>query len=84
MSIMQFFRYLHETCLPSVIHKNFKSSNILLDNELNPHLSESGFADLIPNEEFQVNAMHISSDCLTTCFQELITQLMINHQEEMA
>uniref|UniRef100_A0A0E0AMQ8 Protein kinase domain-containing protein n=1 Tax=Oryza glumipatula TaxID=40148 RepID=A0A0E0AMQ8_9ORYZ len=47
--------YLHETCSPSVIHKNFKSSNIFLDNELNPHLSDSGFADLIPNRESQVS-----------------------------
>ncbi|KAL6878224.1 hypothetical protein ACP4OV_012394 [Aristida adscensionis] len=45
--------YLHETCSPSVIHKNFKSSNILLDNELNPHISDCGFADLIPNQELQ-------------------------------
>ncbi|GJN31704.1 hypothetical protein PR202_gb20132 [Eleusine coracana subsp. coracana] len=45
--------YLHETCSPSVIHKNFKSSNILLDDELNPHVSDSGFADLIPNQELQ-------------------------------
>uniref|UniRef100_A0A0D9VUZ7 Protein kinase domain-containing protein n=1 Tax=Leersia perrieri TaxID=77586 RepID=A0A0D9VUZ7_9ORYZ len=45
--------YMHETCSPSVIHKNFKSSNILLDNELNPHLSDCGFADLIPNQELQ-------------------------------
>ncbi|CAN6219516.1 unnamed protein product [Urochloa humidicola] len=45
--------YLHETCSPSMVHKNFKSSNILLDTELNPHVSDSGFADLIPNQEFQ-------------------------------
>ncbi|XP_062187186.1 protein STRUBBELIG-RECEPTOR FAMILY 7-like isoform X1 [Phragmites australis] len=45
--------YLHETCSPSVVHKNFKSSNILLDSELSPHLSDSGFARLIPNQEFQ-------------------------------
>uniref|UniRef100_A0ACD5YLM4 Uncharacterized protein n=1 Tax=Avena sativa TaxID=4498 RepID=A0ACD5YLM4_AVESA len=45
--------YLHETCLPSVIHKNFKSANILLDDELNPYLSDCGFADLIPNHELQ-------------------------------
>ncbi|CAN6312445.1 unnamed protein product [Urochloa humidicola] len=45
--------YLHETCLPSIIHKNFKSSNILLDDELNPHISDCGFADLIPNQELQ-------------------------------
>ncbi|XP_006657962.3 protein STRUBBELIG-RECEPTOR FAMILY 7-like isoform X2 [Oryza brachyantha] len=47
--------YLHETCSPSVIHKNFKSSNILLDNELNPHLSDSGFGGLIPNQESQAS-----------------------------
>ncbi|CAL5061621.1 unnamed protein product [Urochloa decumbens] len=45
--------YLHETCSPSTVHKNFKSSNILLDTELNPHVSDSGFADLTPNQEFQ-------------------------------
>ncbi|KAI5007962.1 hypothetical protein ZWY2020_009010 [Hordeum vulgare] len=45
--------YLHETCSPSVVHKNFKSSNVLLDSELNPHLSDSGYGDLIPNQEFQ-------------------------------
>ncbi|XP_066400393.1 protein STRUBBELIG-RECEPTOR FAMILY 7-like [Miscanthus floridulus] len=42
--------YLHETCSPSVVHKNFKSSNILLDGELNPHLSDSGFAGLLSNQ----------------------------------
>ncbi|KAJ8760151.1 hypothetical protein K2173_011007 [Erythroxylum novogranatense] len=34
--------YLHEVCAPSVIHKNIKSSNILLDLEFNPHLSDYG------------------------------------------
>jgi len=45
--------YLHETCSPPIIHKNFKSSNILLDDDLNPHISDCGFADLIPNQELQ-------------------------------
>ncbi|XP_073140938.1 protein STRUBBELIG-RECEPTOR FAMILY 6-like [Henckelia pumila] len=36
--------YLHEVCSPSLVHKNFKSSNILLDAELNPHLSDCGLA----------------------------------------
>ncbi|KAJ3673206.1 hypothetical protein LUZ60_006580 [Juncus effusus] len=45
--------YLHETCLPSVVHKNFKSSNILLDTDLNPHLSDSGFANLTANPDSQ-------------------------------
>ncbi|KAM7476188.1 hypothetical protein LguiB_023431 [Lonicera macranthoides] len=36
--------YLHEGCSPSYVHKNIKSSNIFLDSELNPHLSDCGLA----------------------------------------
>ncbi|XP_050383789.1 protein STRUBBELIG-RECEPTOR FAMILY 7 [Argentina anserina] len=43
--------YLHEVCSPSIIHKNIKSGNILLDVELNPHLSDSGLASSIPNAD---------------------------------
>lgn len=35
-------------CLPAVVHRNFKSANILLDDELNPHLSDCGIAALTP------------------------------------
>lgn len=44
-------RYLHEVCSPSVVHKNFKSANILLDNELNPHLSDCGLASIVPEAD---------------------------------
>ncbi|CAO2037490.1 unnamed protein product [Urochloa humidicola] len=47
--------YLHEVCLPSVVHRNLKSSNILLDEEHNPHLSDCGLAALTPNTERQVS-----------------------------
>ncbi|XP_057967630.1 protein STRUBBELIG-RECEPTOR FAMILY 5-like [Malania oleifera] len=36
--------YLHEVHSPSLVHKNIKSSNIFLDVELNPHLSDCGCA----------------------------------------
>ncbi|KAG7012611.1 Protein STRUBBELIG-RECEPTOR FAMILY 8, partial [Cucurbita argyrosperma subsp. argyrosperma] len=49
--------YLHEVCLPSVVHRNLKTANILLDEELNPHLSDSGLAALTPNTERQVNTL---------------------------
>ncbi|KAE8728693.1 Protein STRUBBELIG-RECEPTOR FAMILY 8 [Hibiscus syriacus] len=39
--------YLHEVCLPSVVHRNFKSANILLDEELNPHLSDCGLTQVV-------------------------------------
>ncbi|TVU10477.1 hypothetical protein EJB05_44011 [Eragrostis curvula] len=36
--------YLHEVCSPPVIHKNIKASNVLLDADLNPQLSDCGFS----------------------------------------
>ncbi|XP_073270710.1 protein STRUBBELIG-RECEPTOR FAMILY 6-like [Primulina huaijiensis] len=47
--------YLHEVCSPSVVHKNFKSSNILLDAELNPHLSDCGLAENLIYEPDQAS-----------------------------
>ncbi len=34
--------YLYEVCLSTIVHYNFKSINILLDNEINPHISDYG------------------------------------------
>ncbi|KAI4387331.1 hypothetical protein MLD38_005171 [Melastoma candidum] len=47
--------YLHEVCSPSIVHKNIKSANILLDLELNPHVSDCGLASFLPNAEQILN-----------------------------
>ncbi|KAF9689852.1 hypothetical protein SADUNF_Sadunf01G0135500 [Salix dunnii] len=47
--------YLHEVCSQSIVHKNIKSANILLDTELNPHLSDSGLASCLPNADQVLN-----------------------------
>ncbi|PHU01026.1 Protein STRUBBELIG-RECEPTOR FAMILY 6 [Capsicum chinense] len=47
--------YLHEVRSPSLVHKNIKSANILLDLELNPHLSDSGLASLIDDADQALN-----------------------------
>uniref|UniRef100_A0A0R0JNC2 Protein kinase domain-containing protein n=1 Tax=Glycine max TaxID=3847 RepID=A0A0R0JNC2_SOYBN len=39
--------YLHEQCQPPVVHRNLKSANILLDDDLSVRVSDCGLAPLI-------------------------------------
>ncbi|KAG6529367.1 phytosulfokine receptor 1-like [Zingiber officinale] len=39
--------YLHQSCDPHILHRDIKSSNILLDNEFEAHLADFGLARLI-------------------------------------
>nr|GEZ05525.1 probable serine/threonine-protein kinase PBL23 [Tanacetum cinerariifolium] len=43
--------YLHDIADPPVIYRDFKASNILLDEEWNPRLSDFGLAKLAPTGE---------------------------------
>eukprot|EP00245_Coleochaete_scutata_P002163 TRINITY_DN1281_c0_g3_i1.p1 TRINITY_DN1281_c0_g3~~TRINITY_DN1281_c0_g3_i1.p1 ORF type:complete len:595 (-),score=116.89 TRINITY_DN1281_c0_g3_i1:813-2435(-) len=38
--------YLHESVSPPVVHRNFKSANVLLDDEYTPKVADSGLAAL--------------------------------------
>lgn len=40
--------YLHHDCDPRIIHRDVKSSNILLDENFEAHLSDFGIAKCIP------------------------------------
>ncbi|CAI9783833.1 unnamed protein product [Fraxinus pennsylvanica] len=42
--------YLHETCHPPIVHQNFKSANILLDDGLTVRVSDCGLAPLLPSD----------------------------------
>ncbi|KAL1809746.1 hypothetical protein ACET3Z_026736 [Daucus carota] len=44
LDIARGLEYLHERCNPSVIHRDLKSSNILLDSNFNAKLSNFGLA----------------------------------------
>ncbi|KAK3025799.1 hypothetical protein RJ639_041472 [Escallonia herrerae] len=39
--------YLHQSCVPHILHRDIKSSNILLDDNFVAHLSDFGLARLI-------------------------------------
>ncbi|XAR50496.1 Non-specific serine/threonine protein kinase [Bertholletia excelsa] len=44
LDVARGLEYLHERCNPSVIHRDLKSSNILLDSNFNAKLSDFGLA----------------------------------------
>jgi len=40
--------YLHHDCNPRIVHRDVKSSNILLDENFEAHLSDFGIAKCVP------------------------------------
>lgn len=41
------YRYLHEICQPPIVHRNFKSANLLLDDKYELCVSDCGLAPLL-------------------------------------
>lgn len=56
IGVAQGLAFLHEEVRPHIVHRDIKASNILLDKDLSPKISDFGLAKLIP-----ANMTHVST-----------------------
>lgn len=68
--------YLHEGLEPKVVHRDVKSSNILLDRKWNPKVSDFGLAKLLGSEKSYVTTrvMGTFGCALSLIFQTFISK----------
>jgi serine/threonine protein kinase len=55
IGVAQGLAFLHDVICPHIVHRDIKASNILLDEDLTPKISDFGLAKLLPSDVSHVS-----------------------------
>ncbi|CAN8270199.1 unnamed protein product [Cochlearia groenlandica] len=74
ISTAQAITYLHDQATPRIVHGDVRASNVLLDSELEPRVTDFGYGKLMPDETEDVditkaksNNGYLSPECIASC-----------------
>ncbi|XP_028801748.1 inactive leucine-rich repeat receptor-like protein kinase CORYNE isoform X2 [Neltuma alba] len=66
IGVVKGLQYLHSSCVPQILHYNLKPTNVMLDSEFEPRLSDYGLIKLLPNLN-RATSPYTPPECFHNC-----------------